>query len=183
MFNPPHIEIPHGDEVTTEPQRQALEAMSQDLINKLSAMVAEQERRAHEFAQQQHSLSSLPIQMLPEISAPEFPEVRVPEIEAAMPQLPPSPPGRTGSAGTAAAPKKRHESPHGARVPHGTTACSPPLPQSAKPKKYSWDTGDFNKMPTVIRDPKTVKNEGSIGAGTISFIIFIIFAIVLHGCD
>lgn len=183
MFNPPHIEIPHGDEVTTEPQRQALEAMSQDLINKLSAMVAEQERRAHEFAQQQHSLSSLPIQMLPEISAPEFPEVRVPEIEAAMPQLPPSPPEEPAQQVQQLPPKRGMKARMGQGCPMEPPHVLPPLPQSAKPKKYSWDTGDFNKMPTVIRDPKTVKNEGSIGAGTISFIIFIIFAIVLHGCD
>ena len=67
------IDVPHGDEVSTEPQRQALEAMSRDLVNKLNAMVAEQEQRAQEFARQQHSLSSLPTQTLPEISIPTLP--------------------------------------------------------------------------------------------------------------
>ena len=46
MNQPGHIDIPHGNEVTTEPQRLALEAMSRDLVHKLNAMVAEQEQRA-----------------------------------------------------------------------------------------------------------------------------------------
>ena len=41
MNQPGHIDIPHGNEVTTEPQRLALEAMSRDLVHKLNAMVAE----------------------------------------------------------------------------------------------------------------------------------------------
>ncbi len=183
MTRLPNIEIPHGDEVTTEPQRQALEAMSQDLINKLSAMVAEQERRAHEFAQQQHSLSALPIQTLPEISAPVLPEVNAPEIDVAMPQLPPTPRVEPSRYEQPPAPTgmKARMAPAPPKVP--SSQGLPPIPRSKESKKYSWDTGNINKMPTVIRDPNTAKNDGSIGAGTISFIIFIIFAIILHGCD
>ena len=57
------------DQVTTEPQRQALEAMSEELVRKLNIMVAEQEARAREFAKHQHSLSSLPAQQQPQIHA------------------------------------------------------------------------------------------------------------------
>ena len=46
--------------VDTEPQRKALEEMSQQLLERLNAMVAEQEQRANEFAARPHSLSSLP---------------------------------------------------------------------------------------------------------------------------
>lgn len=55
------------NQVTTEPQRQALEAMSEELVRKLNIMVAEQEARAREFAKHQHSLSSLPAQQQPQI--------------------------------------------------------------------------------------------------------------------
>lgn len=41
-------------------QRRALEEMSQNLLDKLNAMVKEQEQRAREFAERTHSLSSLP---------------------------------------------------------------------------------------------------------------------------
>lgn len=58
-------EAPPTEHVTTEPQRLALEAMSQDLVKKLNCMVAEQEARAREFAAHQHSLSSLPVQTPP----------------------------------------------------------------------------------------------------------------------
>ena len=55
------------NQVTTEPQRKALESMSEALVHKLNMMVAEQEARAREFANQQHSLSSLPTQHQPQL--------------------------------------------------------------------------------------------------------------------
>lgn len=48
------------ERVSTEPQRRALDAMSDELVRKLHTMVAEQEARARDFAAHQHSLSSLP---------------------------------------------------------------------------------------------------------------------------
>lgn len=47
-------------DVDVEPQRQALEDMSQQLLVRLNRMVQEQEQRASEFATRTHSLSSLP---------------------------------------------------------------------------------------------------------------------------
>lgn len=46
--------------VTTEPQRQALNAMSRDLTDKLNAMIAEQEARVLQFTSIQHSASIVP---------------------------------------------------------------------------------------------------------------------------
>lgn len=66
----------HIPEVTTEPQRQALDKMSQDLIVKLNQMVKEQHIRAKAFVEQQHSLSERPMQ-LPEslhIALPQVPQ-------------------------------------------------------------------------------------------------------------
>lgn len=55
-------EIPHWKEVSTEPQRRALEEMSLSLTQKLHAMVAEQEERVKAFAAQHNGLSPLPRQ-------------------------------------------------------------------------------------------------------------------------
>lgn len=46
--------------VTTEPQLQALNAMSRDLTDKLNAMIAEQEARVLQFTSVQHSASIAP---------------------------------------------------------------------------------------------------------------------------
>ncbi len=55
-------EIPHWKEVSTEPQRRALEEMSLSLTQKLHAMVAEQEKRVKAFAAQHNEFSPLPRQ-------------------------------------------------------------------------------------------------------------------------
>lgn len=169
MERPPVIDIPHGDEVSTEPQRRALEAMSQDLVDKLNAMVAEQERRAHEFARQQHSLSALPTQTLPELNAP---------IPTALPQVQPQQQPPAGI-------KARMNQP---AITNGPAL--PPTPQATArhhtTHDYQWDTGSDEpkryKMPTIIREPEQDKKEGTIGAGTISIIIFIIIVLIMHGC-
>ncbi len=69
--HPDELHTTPDERVTTEPQRKALDAMSDDLVRKLNAMVAEQEARARDFAAHQHSLSSLP--QLPQIQALEQP--------------------------------------------------------------------------------------------------------------
>lgn len=46
--------------VSTEAQRQALDAMSEDLVRKLDTMVKEQEQRVRTFIRTQHSSSALP---------------------------------------------------------------------------------------------------------------------------
>ena len=71
-----------ANSVSTEPQRLALESMSRDLLQKLNDMVAEQEKRAHEFAARQHSLSSLPADTHPQLPKPPIPAAPV------LPQIP-----------------------------------------------------------------------------------------------
>ena len=85
-------DTPEIPEVSTEAQRQALDAMSEELVQKLNRMIEEQDARVKEFAVQNPSLSSLPATpdpiALPRQAAPKQP---------AQPQLPsvPKPPAVT----------------------------------------------------------------------------------------
>ncbi|MDO4817226.1 MAG: hypothetical protein Q3986_02230 [Akkermansia sp.] len=54
-------DIPEIPEVSTEAQRQALDAMSEELVQKLNRMIEEQDARVKAFAVQNPSLSSLPV--------------------------------------------------------------------------------------------------------------------------
>lgn len=83
--HPPEPEQPR---VTTEPQRQALDAMSQALVEKLNRMVEEQHRRVEEFTRLEHSLSQRPMEFrMPESSAPQATEsVRENHSSATIPQ-------------------------------------------------------------------------------------------------
>ena len=69
-FNPP--------EVSTEAARQALDAMSEELLLKLNRMIEEQEARVQEFAVQNPSLSSLPVTPKPI----ELPTHKLPQVAA-----------------------------------------------------------------------------------------------------
>ena len=171
------IDVPHGDEVTTEPQRQALEAMSHDLVIKLNAMVAEQERRAQEFAAQQHSLSALPSFTLPEITPPTIQQQAIPYPDTQPVTQETAVRGQKARLGT---PQSITNGPRLPQVPQSApqrqnrTAWNEPAP-APRQKEY--------KMPTIIREASEEKKEGSIGAGTISIIIFIIFVLAMHGCE
>lgn len=79
---------PEQPRVTTEPQRQALDAMSQALVQKLNLMVEEQHRRVEEFTRLEHSLSQRPMEFrMPESSAPQATEPgRENHSSAAIPQ-------------------------------------------------------------------------------------------------
>lgn len=57
--------------VNTEAQRQALEAMSAELVRKLNIMIQEQEQRAREFAALHHS--TLPTPAVPVLTQPQSP--------------------------------------------------------------------------------------------------------------
>ncbi|MDO4220618.1 MAG: hypothetical protein Q4C88_00670 [Akkermansia sp.] len=79
-------------EVSTEAARQALDAMSEQLVQKLNRMIEEQEARVQAFAVQNPSLSSLPVTPKPiEVSTkqPEAPRPRV--LAPASAPLPPVP--------------------------------------------------------------------------------------------
>ena len=73
-------------EVSTEAQRLALDAMSEELVQKLNRMIEEQEARVQEFAVQNPSLSSLPATPKP-IELP----VQAPVEEKPLPAVPPPP--------------------------------------------------------------------------------------------
>lgn len=178
MSNVPHIDIPHGDEVTTEPQRLALEAMSHDLVVKLNAMVAEQEHRAREFAAQQHSLSSLPSFSVPEVSSPALPQMQQPPTDV--------PTSTRGVKARMSAPVPQAQP----TITNGPRLPEVPPSRTRQQARTAWDEpGKSNsmqreyKMPTIIREPDKEKKEGSIGAGTIAFIIFIVFFLVMRGCN
>lgn len=176
----PKIDIPHGNEVTTEPQRQALEAMSNDLVNKLNTMVAEQEQRAHDFAAQQHSLSSLPTCNVPEL-------VAAPQLSPVAAPAPKQPPYRAPRPAAARPPRQQADStPNLPNIP-------PPQPPLPNQTGSGWTdhlqntvyTGTQKptrpRKPTIIRDTHK-QQDGSIGAATVGTIIFVIVMLILHSC-
>lgn len=183
-MNPPgHIDIPHGDEVTTEPQRLALEAMSRDLVEKLNTMVAEQEQRARDFAAHQHSLSSLPAQMTPELTRIEMPEApSIPEVQPEAPTATRGVKARMGAQQVPPLPQVQNTGASSAKLP--PVPAQIPHTQQTEWQLYSQTERNNSpyKMPTIIREPKE-KKEGTIGAGTISIIIFIILGVLMHGCE
>lgn len=60
-----------ANEVTTEPQRRALEEMSRKLSRRLEGMINEQNKRARDFIEQRHSLSPLPGIQIPGLTSPQ----------------------------------------------------------------------------------------------------------------
>lgn len=146
----------------TEAQRQALEDMSNVLLNRLNTMVAEQEARAAEFATRTHSLSALPEIPLPNVSAPPT-LAPVPE----PPQSTPKPPAPAPAATPA---------------PEATPApAAAPAPVQAPPlvlKRQQPAT-----PPTPVRRPTRIPQQqqedtGNFGAGLLIFIAMIIFGLL-----
>lgn len=92
MTPPP---IHEANEVTTEPQRRALEEMSRQLSQRLEEMIDEQNTRARDFIEQQHSLSPLPEIQVPVLTKPRatarpYAPKPVPSPPPAIPQQPAS---------------------------------------------------------------------------------------------
>ena len=58
----PQTENSETPQVSTEPQRLALDAMSRELVEKLNRMVEEQNQRVEAFTQLEHSLAQRPMQ-------------------------------------------------------------------------------------------------------------------------
>lgn len=80
------------NQVSTESQRLALEAMSAQLVHKLNTMIREQEERARKFAEQHHSTLPTPQQHFSYISQTEAtPPPRQETPASRMPQVPPLP--------------------------------------------------------------------------------------------
>lgn len=140
--------------------------MSHDLVEKLNAMVKEQEQRAHAFAAQQHSLSSLPSYTLPEMTPPApLPQTAFDQQKTATPQV-------RGVKARMATPNITNGPPL-PKIPAATTPTD---------KKMSpWD--NEYKTPTIIREPQGEQKEGSVGAGSILFIIIVIIFAIMNGCE
>ena len=146
MLTPEDCNEYQDERVSTEPQRKALDAMSEDLVRKLHAMVAEQEARARDFAAHQHSLSSLPqLQQT-------FQQAAIPPVS----QLPPqSPPASTIT--------------NGPRLPKNR-------PQRNKAQQPYSPAPEWDSEVTPPTTPTQPQKESGIGAGTIitCIIIFLI---------
>lgn len=151
------------EHVTTEPQRLALEAMSQDLVKKLNCMVAEQEARAREFAAHQHSLSSLPVQTPPVTTNSTYNKPKQKQYHKPSPPTPPpayTPPSYTKTYQT-------HE-------PSYTDSYLPPVPSTPPASR--------KKTPTIIGGRKKKEEEG-FGVGTVITILVIVFILMSKGCS
>lgn len=150
------------NQVTTEPQRKALESMSEALVHKLNMMVAEQEARAREFANQQHSLSSLPTQHQPQL------QTNIPKPYNNKQQAAYTPPPS----------KQQPEFPRYSTTQH---AEAPREPQFS-PTQHKDHRPHRQKQPTVIRQ-KENQPEGGISATAIIVILLILFSIFSKTCS
>ena len=160
------MKSPHTQEeqVTTEPQRRALEAMSADLVRKLNLMVAEQEARARDFAAHQHSLSALPIQPQPQVQA-LHPQPKKKKYAQSVPTPPPV---------QHSTPSYHQEAPYQAPAADSSySSYLPPVPK-APPTAH--------KQPTIIKGKKKNTEEG-VSATTIIVILLIVLALMSKACQ
>lgn len=154
-------------EVSTDAQRQALDAMSEQLVRKLHDMVAEQERRARDFAAHQHSLSAQPSEIeLPTYEIPEQHRADTPAPQPALPPKPPIPPALRRAVVTGPKPDTTPHHSFPAPMQHPAT----PQPQQ---REFGWDAGSSEDEEPEVPEEK----KATIGAGTIIF--FVIFAIII----
>jgi len=148
--------------------------MSQELVNKLNVMVAEQERRAAEFAAHQHSLSSLPQQTVPSVpSANIFSPKSLTDVSQATRQVRSAPlPGSVA--------RERQTSP-------GRTAPPPQPPVRSSLAGLTRPTGrgkasDFPPPGSSFPPPVSEEGKGvSINAGTLIVVLLIGLAL-LRSC-
>lgn len=162
-------EEPEYDTDGMDKQRQALEDMSQALLDKLNAMVREQDSRAQAFAQHTHSLSALPgaPELLQTPPLPELPKVQMPQ----MPQTPP-----VGEAAGSAQAERR------AQVGGKVADRVPPLVRKVAQPVADTPPHRRTPQPAPARPVKKKDKEGSINVGTLVFAGFILFAL-LRSCN
>lgn len=146
--------------VDTEAQRAALEEMSRALLEGLNAMVAEQERRAAEFARREHSLSALP----EPLALPQAPAVPGPQVEPVKPA-----PAVPEEEELMEAPRSgRHVPP----PPGAKQAATPPPAQQ-------WGPAPRRSQPAAWRKAaEEEKERASIGSGVVGFVVLAIFFII-----
>lgn len=154
----PLPDVPRGEDVTTEPQRRALEEMSQALTDKLHAMVAEQEQRIRDFAAQHQSQSPLP--WMPEETAPQEIPAPAPLPQQAVPSRQAGLIGRTSPSIT-----------NGPRLDTGAASRREPV-----------RTSPPQPVPRQPVPPKKEK-ESTIGAGMMGFFIFLLAIFLLRTCN
>ncbi len=146
-------------EVSTESQRQALDEMSRQLVERLNDMVREQNERAERFAATQHSLSPLP---------------ELPDIDAGNPNTPATEPPPV--APPPAAPEKKMIP----LRPFRPTQDKKPQDFSAQPIQPKDLVDWLNKQPGEDNEKKAEES----GCGTVPTIIFIvIIIIILRACS
>ena len=155
--------MPETEQVDTESQRVALEEMSQALLDRLNAMVAEQEKRAAEFAERTHSLSALP-QGTP---LPQVVPVAVEPIARPASPLPSMPPLQ---------PEHR-----AADTP--SAARSVPPPPAAKPKaepapRQQWAPAPQQSRPKAPRGGQRQEEKSSLGSGVVVFVLVVIYFLI-----
>lgn len=155
---------PQQQEVSTEPQRIALEQMSADLVHKLNLMIAEQEERVRVFAEQHHSQSPFPEQghatLLPEhpvTPTPDEPEEEIPLPVAKKPLV--------------------------AKFKAIARRTLPTVPADDTPRHYEPDRPAKRVSPIQPTRPASgEKEESKIGIGTIvTFIVIVLF--LLRACS
>ncbi len=153
MSAPEEHEMP---DVSTESQRQALDEMSRQLVERLNDMVQEQHERARRFAAMQHSLSPLP---------------ELPPMEAAPEAAPPLP----APAPRPATPERRKTLP----LPPRPSPPKEPQNVEAAPLR---DVILHNKRPaSTPAAPAKKQEEAGCGSGTlITFIVIII--LIVRSC-
>ncbi len=160
MSTHPQSQLPSSPQVTTEPQRLALEQMTEQLITKLNKMVEEQQKRAEEFAQHRHSLSSLP-------TAASLPKT----TQLPTPPAPPAPPVATAAQTQPVLIAKPQIMPLPEHTPQQVSHHRQRTPKQQLPPVPG---------PTAPHHQQQPESEG-ISAGTIIFVLAIIF-VLLKGC-
>lgn len=157
--------MPEGP--TTEPQRQALDAMSAELVRKLNTMIAEQEQRVQLFAAQ-HPNTPLP----PTVASP----AAVPPAERVAPRpLPKLEPGSRPAPAAVTPPGHRPSSSPAVPLPPVPGASSSP---AAEPDDERDDASDIagNAADANANEPApSADKKNAIGIGPIIFLLVAVF--------
>ncbi len=157
-----HEDLSSLPDVSTEPQRQALDEMSRQLVERLNDMVQEQHERASRFAAMQHSLSPLP--GLPET-----------EAQAAAPAPP------AVAAAPAVTPPTHRKGKRPPALPPRPALPKEPQVFEEAPEPEDDRTDWLKKIPTK---PDGKKEGEESGCGTFPTIVaIIIIVILLRACS
>lgn len=166
------------ENIDLEAQSKELDAMSQALLSRLNVMVEEQERRASEFADKTHSLSSLPeVTPIPQVQeAPTLAAAQpLPEVAPVTP-----PPARKVQPPPTVAKKV-------APPPTSRSTAVPQPPASARTSSH--DEGK-RKVPKAMNWLENMANRDNGGeeerspvSGNMIVIILIIGIFILRSCS